>query len=170
LHHHQVLSTNKYSTMNSKKHPGVYIPPPLIYVAFFLLSFILQNSLSLDDAALHTSTARVIGGLLIAMYLLFFISALRRFIVSKNTLVTIRPANALETSGIYAFTRNPMYLSLLFLYSGLAFFLGNWWTFILLPLVIVVVQWYVIKREEQYLQQAFGNSYNEYKRRVRRWV
>jgi protein-S-isoprenylcysteine O-methyltransferase Ste14 len=156
--------------MNTKNHPGVYVPPPLIYVAFFLLSFLLQSRLPLDTAALHTVTTRIIGGVLIAMYLLFFITSIGQFIHSKNTLVPIKPANSLETSGIYSFTRNPMYLSLVCLYSGLAIFFGNWWTLIFLPLVIVVVQLYVIKKEEQYLQQAFGSNYDDYKRRVRRWI
>jgi len=156
--------------MNTKKHPGVYIPPPLIYVAFFLLSFLMQNRLPLNKAPLHLTVAKIAGVVLIVLYLLFFIAALRRFILSKNTLVTIKPAHSLETSGIYSFTRNPMYVSLLCLYCGLAVFLGNWWTLILLPFLITVVQLYVINKEEQYLQQAFGNSYTEYKRRVRRWI
>jgi protein-S-isoprenylcysteine O-methyltransferase Ste14 len=156
--------------MNTKKHPGVYIPPPLIYVAFFLLSRFVQKLFPLHNDALHSTVTKIIGVLMILLYLLFFIMALRRFILSKNTLVTIKPAHSLETSGIYSFTRNPMYVSLVCLYSGLAVFLGNWWTLILLPFLIIVVQLYVINKEEQYLQQAFGNSYTEYKRRVRRWI
>jgi len=156
--------------MNIKNHPGVYVPPPLIYVACFLLSRIVQKIFPLATTALHTSTARVAGILFILMYLLFFATAMVRFIRSKNTLVTIKPATSLETSGIYSFTRNPMYLSLICLYCGLAVFLGNWWTFIFLPLLIVIVQFYVIKKEEQYLQQAFGSNYDDYKRRVRRWI
>jgi protein-S-isoprenylcysteine O-methyltransferase Ste14 len=156
--------------MNTKKHPGVYVPPPLIYVVFFIVSFLMQNLLPFNNFALHLTVTRVIGALLIVLYLLFFISALRRFILSKNTLVTIKPATSLETSGIYSVTRNPMYLSLVFLYSGLAVFFGNWWTLILLPLLVMVVQLYVIRKEEQYLQQAFGNYYDEYKRKVRRWI
>lgn len=156
--------------MNTKKHPGIYIPPPLIYAAFFLLSFLIQKIIPLDTAALHQTIAKAIAAILIVMYLLFFISALRRFIVSKNTLVTIRPASSLETSGIYAFTRNPMYISLVCLYTGLAIFFGNWWTLILIPVLVAAVQLYVIKKEEQYLQQAFGSNYDEYKNRVRRWI
>jgi protein-S-isoprenylcysteine O-methyltransferase Ste14 len=156
--------------MNTKKHPGIYIPPPLIYAAFFMVSFLMQNLLPFNNFALHLTATRITGALLILLYLLFFISALRRFILSKNTLVTIKPATSLETSGIYSFTRNPMYLSLVFLYGGLAVFFGNWWTLIFLPLLVMVVQLYVIRKEEQYLQQAFGNNYNEYKRKVRRWI
>jgi protein-S-isoprenylcysteine O-methyltransferase Ste14 len=156
--------------MSTKKHPGVYIPPPLIYAAFFMLSFFVQKLLPLNNVALHFTAVKAIGALLIVLYLLLFISALRRFILSKNTLVTIKPAHSLETSGIYSFTRNPMYLSLICLYSGLAVFFGNWWTLIFLPLLVMVVQWYVIRREEQYLQQAFGSFYNDYKSKVRRWI
>lgn len=156
--------------MNTKNHPGIYIPPPLIYVAFFLLSVLVQNLWPLNKEILHLTAAKTIGMLMMVLYLVFFITALRRFILSKNTLVTIKPAYSLETSGIYSVTRNPMYVSLVCLYSGLAVFFGNWWTFIFLPLLVMVVQVYVIKKEEQYLQQAFGSSYYEYKRKVRRWI
>ncbi|HEY6955601.1 MAG TPA: isoprenylcysteine carboxylmethyltransferase family protein [Flavisolibacter sp.] len=156
--------------MNTRKHPGVYVPPPLIYLAFFVLSFLSQRLYPLDDRALHESIAKAFGSLLLLIYLLLFISALRRFLLTKNTLVTIRPAHSLETSGIYSFTRNPMYLSLVFLYSGLGILIGNWWTLILLPVLIGVVQLYVINKEEQYLQDAFGMEYQSYKNAVRRWL
>jgi protein-S-isoprenylcysteine O-methyltransferase Ste14 len=156
--------------MNTKNHPGVYIPPPLIYAAFFLLSFLMQKRLPVNDSTLHNALAKTAGGLLLLAFVLFSVSAMKRFFISKNTLVTIKPARSLETSGIYSFTRNPMYVSLVCLYSGLAVFFGNWWTFIFLPVLIVVIQWYVIRREELYLQQAFGSHYDEYKSRVRRWI
>jgi len=156
--------------MNTRKHPGVYIPPPLIYMAFFVLSFLPQRLYPLDDRALHESVVKAFGTLLFLICLLLSVSALRRFLLTKNTLVTIRPARSLETSGIYSLTRNPMYLSLVFLYSGLGIFIGNWWTLILLPVLIGVVQLYVINKEEQYLQDAFGQEYQSYKNTVRRWL
>ena len=156
--------------MSAKNHPGIYIPPPLIYLAFFLLSILLQKAFSLNTNWLDTTAARITGWLLIVLYFVLVIPAIRRFVLSKNTLVTIKPANSLQTSGIYSFTRNPMYLSLLLLYSGLAILLGNWWTFILLPFLIIVVQLYVIKREENYLRHAFGEQYEVYMKRVRRWI
>ena len=156
--------------MKTKNHPGVYVPPPLIYVAFFFLSLALQKWRPINGELLDTKTAHIIGWMFIALYLIAFISSLHRFIRSKNTLVTIKPATSLQTNGIYGFTRNPMYLSLLLLYSGLAIFKGNWWTFILLPLLILIVQWYVIRKEEVYLRQAFGGTYEAYQQKVRRWI
>ena len=156
--------------MNTKSHPGVYVPPPLIYVAFFFFSFLLQKIWPVNERSLHSTMAYIFGWVLIALYFLLAFAAIWQFAVSKNTLVTIKPATSLQTTGIYAFTRNPMYLSLLLLYSGIAVFVGNWWTFLLLPILIVVVQMYVIGKEEQYLHHAFGEQYDEYKRRVRRWI
>ncbi|MGZ3938791.1 MAG: methyltransferase family protein [Flavisolibacter sp.] len=156
--------------MNTTKHPGIYIPPPLIYVAFFLLSFLLQRAIHLDNSALHATPGKIVGTLLLVVYFLLFITSMHKFLITKNTLVTIRPARSLETSGIYSLSRNPMYLSLVCLYGGLAILFGNWWTLVLLPVLILVVQLYVIRREEQYLEQAFGPEYQQYKGRVRRWI
>jgi protein-S-isoprenylcysteine O-methyltransferase Ste14 len=119
---------------------------------------------------LRPSKNHIIAAILLVLWLLLAVAAVRQFALSKNTLMTIRPATSLQTSGIYAFSRNPMYLSLLLLYSGLAIFFGNWWTVMLLPLLIITVQFYVINREERYLHAAFGDAYAACQRRVRRWI
>jgi protein-S-isoprenylcysteine O-methyltransferase Ste14 len=63
-----------------------------------------------------------------------------------------------------------MYQGLVFVYIGLTCIAGNWWNLILLPLLLFVVQQYVIRREESYLTREFGSIYSEYKARVRRWL
>jgi protein-S-isoprenylcysteine O-methyltransferase Ste14 len=63
-----------------------------------------------------------------------------------------------------------MYVGLLFVYLGITCFIGNWWNIILLPLLIFIMQAYVIKSEEKYLERAFGDEFIEYKKRVRRWL
>jgi protein-S-isoprenylcysteine O-methyltransferase Ste14 len=156
--------------MSTKNHPGVYVPPPLIYVTLFFLSVLLQKLWPLKRGWLNTTQAQGIGWLLIALCFLLVFIAIRQFVISKNTVVTIKPATSLQTTGIYTFTRNPMYLGLLLLYSGIAFFYGNWWTFFLLSLLIMIIQLYVIRREEKYLHNAFGTQYNAYKKKVRRWI
>lgn len=154
--------------MSVKDHPGVYIPPPLIYACSFFVSIVLQKLMPINSGWL--SGKQIVGWIFIAGYLLLFLPAMIGFIRSKNTLVTIRPASSLETSGIYSFSRNPMYLSLLFLYCGIAFFKGNSWTFLLIPFLILAVQYYVISKEEKYLLRTFGNEYVHYRKKVRRWI
>jgi protein-S-isoprenylcysteine O-methyltransferase Ste14 len=82
----------------------------------------------------------------------------------------MNPTTALVTSGPYRFTRNPMYLGMSFLYIAFAFAFGVIWALAFLPAVIVMVDRFVIAREEPYLEQKFGQSYRAYKARVRRWL
>ncbi len=156
--------------MKQRDHAGVYFPPPFIYAGFFFLSLWVQSRLPLDASWQHSLLAKVIGWALIAISQLFSFSAVRKFFVTKNTLNPHKPAKSLATGGIYSYSRNPMYFGLLLLYSGLAFLLGNWWTFLLIPVLIVIVQLSVIKKEEEYLSSAFGKAFTDYRKKVRRWI
>ena len=157
---------------NPKDSPGVFIPPPLIYAAFFLISFLLQGYFTIKRAFFfHNIAANIIGIIFIILgQLVFGIPALRQFFKTKNTVVLIKPANSLQTTGIYSYSRNPMYLGLLFTYLGVAFIFGNWWTIFLLPILIIVITYRVILPEERYLARAFGDEYSAYKKKVRRWI
>lgn len=155
---------------NRKDNPGVYLPPPIIYVALFLLSIFIQKVIPVNDSFFHQEIHAYFGYGFIIAAVSMLLPALLRFLKTKNTLITIKPANSLQTHGIYAFTRNPMYLGLLTLYTGIAFLKGNWWTLALIPILILIIQSFVIKKEEAYLERAFGNSYLLYKAKVRRWI
>ncbi len=157
---------------NTKDSPGVFIPPPLIFAAFFLLSFLIQGYFTIKRAFFfHSIAANIIGIIIIILgQMVFGIPALRQFFKTKNSVVLIKPANSLQTTGIYSYSRNPMYVGLLFTYLGMAFIFGNWWTLILLPLLIALITNRVILPEEKYLTRAFGNEYVDYKIKVRRWI
>ena len=165
------LSLTKTKMMENKNdNPKIYVPPPLLYVATFFAAVLVQRLLPLNREFFYTTTSKLIGSVFIFIGLFFNFPALRQFFKTKNTLVTIKPANSLQTTGIYAVSRNPMYISLLLFYTGLSFIIGNWWNLILLPFLILIVQEYVIKREEKYLDRRFGQQYFDYKVKVRRWL
>ena len=155
---------------NIKDNPGVFIPPPLFYVALFFLSFLMQRYFPIRREFFQTLFASISGVLLIITGFIFSVPALRQFIKTKNTVITVKPATSLQTSGIYSVTRNPMYLGLILVYTGLAFVIGNWWTIILLPILFILVTYLIILPEERYLSGAFGNIYPDYKKRTRRWI
>ena len=156
---------------NKIDSPGVFIPPPLIYAGLFILSFFLQGYFAIRKAFFfHSRISIIIGVVFIIAGLAFSIPALHQFFKTKNTIVLIKPANSLQTSGIYSFSRNPMYLGLLLTYLGLAFIFGNWWTLFLIPILLAIVNYGIILPEERYLLRAFGNSFSEYKTKVRRWI
>jgi len=161
----------KIKMMESKKdHPHIHIPPPLLYAVIFLAAILIQKLVPLGKDFFYTPTAKIIGAVIIFIGLFFSFPALRQFFKTKNTLVTVKPANSLQTTGIYSVCRNPMYVSLLLFYTGLSFIIGNWWNLLLLPVLFWIVQEYVIKREEKYLDRTFGQQYFDYKIQVRRWL
>jgi protein-S-isoprenylcysteine O-methyltransferase Ste14 len=89
------------------KHPGVYIPQPLIYVLIFLVSILLQKLLPYTVLFFKTVTATISGGILVAFGLIFILPAIAKSVKSNNTLIPIKPANSLQSDGIYSLTRNP---------------------------------------------------------------
>lgn len=150
-------------------HAGIFLPPPLVYVAFLGLGWLLDRRRPLPIGG----GAPLREGIAIAfalVYLGLFVGAFRNFRRARTTIIPNRPANALVTDGPYRFTRNPMYVSLVALYLALAFVLGSWWPVLLLPLLVLLVDRWIIAREERYLASAFPGEYDAYRQRVRRWL
>lgn len=167
---HRISYRAKICNMTKKDSPRVYVPPPMIYAAVFGLASMTQTHYPINVSIFNYHNLRYLGWTMIILALGIILPSLWRFWKSKNTLITIRSANSLQTSGIYGLTRNPMYLALMILYLGLACFSKNCWTLIFLPLLIIIIQNYVISREEQYLERTFKDEYTRYRLKVRRWI
>ena len=130
----------------------------------------LFRSFPISETLFHSLAIKVVGVFFLIIALFFLVRSLRQFFLTKNTVILIKPASSLQTTGIYGITRNPMYVGLAIVYLGITCFIGNWWNVILFPLLFLIVQEYIIKREEKYLEFEFGQQYNDYKRIVRRWL
>ena len=76
----------------------------------------------------------------------------------------------LVVAGPYRFSRNPMYVSGLFVWLGWTVFYGSPAVFVALVLLWSVFAFRVIPHEERQLEALFGDDYLEYKRSVRRWI
>ncbi len=74
------------------------------------------------------------------------------------------------TDGLYAYTRNPMYLGLVIALAGVAFLLNERWPWLVVPGFAALLQWRFIHHEEQLMETTFGDAYLDYKSRVRRWL
>ncbi|HMG66715.1 MAG TPA: isoprenylcysteine carboxylmethyltransferase family protein [Chitinophagaceae bacterium] len=153
-----------------KDSPGVYFPPPLIYVLIFIAGAFIQKKVPLDNTIFQSRTVKIIGIIFLCFALFFSVRSLRQFFKSKNTLIPFKPASSLQTGGIYSISRNPMYVALAIVYLGIACLVGNWWNIILFPILILVVQEYIIKSEERYLQREFQQQFKDYRKKVRRWL
>ena len=80
-----------------------------------------------------------------------------------------KPSSALVTDGIFGWLRNPMYVGLAFLVSGLGIAFASDWTLVMLVVAALVIHFGVVKREERYLEAKFGDAYRQYKARVPRY-
>lgn len=81
-----------------------------------------------------------------------------------------RGASALVDEGPFKYTRNPIYVGMTLIYSGVTLLLNNLWGAVLIPPMLTVVRRAVIEPEERYLTERFGEPYVEYTQRVRRWL
>jgi protein-S-isoprenylcysteine O-methyltransferase Ste14 len=63
-----------------------------------------------------------------------------------------------------------MYVGVTLLYVGLAIWVNTVWPVFFLPVILIVMHYGVVVREEAYLERIFGDEYRQYVRRVRRWL
>lgn len=113
----------------------------------------------------------VAGGLMLAglVMALLGVGSFRR---ARTTVNPIAPesASSLVTTGIYRWTRNPMYLGLLVALAGWACWLGNAPAFAGLPAFVLYMNRFQIGPEERALAALFGREFADYRARVRRWL
>ena len=147
---------------------GVIAPPPLIYAGSLALGLLLNWLRPLGW--LPRSVARPLGLLLIALSWLPGTLAVREMRQVSTNVSPYQPVKAIVSGGPYRYTRNPIYLSMTLLYTGVAVLTNALWPMLLLPVVQIVMRRGVIDREERYLERKFGTEYTDYKARVRRWV
>jgi len=76
----------------------------------------------------------------------------------------------LVTSGIYKYTRNPGYLGLAVIQLGLALMIDSPWIGVATVVAVVVTNQFVIRLEEEKLRRTFGQDYQDYLNKVRRWL
>ncbi len=155
---------------NTGDGANVRFPPPLIYVGVFALGFAAGRLLHLPTLGLEPRLRDPVGGAFVLAGLLASFTGAGLFLRNRTAIIPFKPATYLVTSGVYRWTRNPMYLGMALTYAGLAFLLNSLPALVLLLVVIAIVQRQVIAREEAYLERAFGNEYLAYKNRVRPWI
>ena len=151
------------------------IPPPLIVLMFGAVMWLVTIYLpviSLIDAGL-TEIWRyllAIGQWLISAGL--FVSALVTFRSAQTTVNPHHPtkASSLITSGVFRISRNPLYLAMLLILTGYAVWLGNAASILLCAGFVPVMNKLQIVPEERALLTNFGEEFEQYRQRVRRWL
>ena len=92
------------------------------------------------------------------------------FLRSKTTVSPYGSPTSLVTSGPFRISRNPMYLGMAAMLSGIAVLLGTLVTFVFPVVFIMIIETQLIPDEERKLEKIFGEQYKEYKNKVRQWI
>jgi protein-S-isoprenylcysteine O-methyltransferase Ste14 len=144
---------------------AVRFPPPLIFLGFLLLGFLVDRLLDLPPLPLPWWIGALIALAGAALEVVAF-GLLRGVGEDPKPWVT---TNQIVQSGIYARTRNPMYLGMATIQFGLALAFGTVTGALFTFVACGVVGATVIAREEAYLTAKFGAPYRAYMAKVRRW-
>jgi protein-S-isoprenylcysteine O-methyltransferase Ste14 len=158
--------------METQERDGaaVRFPPPFVYLGAVVLGGLLHVLVSPWPLGLPTGLRIVVAAAIAVAGLIVGGSALGLF---RRTGQDVKPWEStpeIISTGIYRYTRNPMYVGMALLQLGIGIGWGNGWIVALLPLVLVLIYGIAIRHEEAYLERKFGDVYLTYKRSVRRWI
>ncbi len=146
------------------------IPPPVIGLLVAVAMWLVSKYLPVYRFGFTYQTAAAV--LVLFMGFTIDVSALWSFRKAKTTINPLKPENTsnVVTTGIYRYSRNPMYLGMLLILLAVALYLGSVLAFLLLPLFVWIININQIIPEEEVLTEKFGQPYLDYLSKVRRWL
>lgn len=150
-------------------HPQVITRPPYIYLAAVVIGWLLHLAFPLPFMP-DTISGLVAGGAVFLLALGIVALAFRQFRAAQTSIDPYRPSSNIISTGLFAISRNPVYVAMTIALIGIAMMVNSLWILALTPVVLVVMHFGVVKREEAYLDAKFGEAYRAYKQRVRRWL
>ena len=146
------------------------LPPVAVFLAAGAGMWLIQRAL--DAAPIGIPARGALAGLLAAAGITIGIAGVLAFRRLDTTVHPMEPekATTIVRTGVYQYSRNPMYLGLALVLCGWAVFLGNPWSFALVPVFMLYLSRYQIIPEERALLARFGAEYDDYRATVRRWL
>ena len=146
----------------------IKIPPPILVLILITSNYFSQNRLEIIYLPYKNSTSFLI--LLVGSLIL--INTVFKFIKSKTTVnpVKFKKVNKLVTSGIYKYSRNPMYLGMILIIISTSIFYLNYFSVVTPFIFYFWINRFQIKREEIFLKEKFGEEYLSYMSKTRRWI
>jgi protein-S-isoprenylcysteine O-methyltransferase Ste14 len=147
----------------------VYVTLFVAFVLVFVPARVLEWSRlprpgEMGPSQIAGATLVVVGGALVLWCVLVFA------FVGKGTPAPFDPPRRLVVRGPYRFVRNPIYIGAAISMIGAALFYGSWPLIGYTAVLTLTFHLLVITYEEPTLQRTFGAEYEQYRRRVRRWL
>ena len=144
------------------------IPPPILVLILVVSSCLSSKKIDV----IHIPNQTLTSILILLIGILILIIPISKFIKSKTTIdpIKFKKVNKLVTSGIYKYSRNPMYLGLLLIVISSSILYLNIYSVITPMIFYYWINRFQIKREEIFLTEKFGKEYLLYMTRTRRWI
>lgn len=145
----------------------VWFPPPLI-----LVLFLVMDALTATPRFTFGAVNIVISALLTSVSLWVILHTVWQMLMKRTTLNPLHTerTTTLVTEGCYAWSRNPIYLGMSGLQLAFAFYVGSLAGILAVPLFMLVIARLHIDFEEEQLRKHFGQEWERYEQRVRRWL
>ncbi len=149
---------------------AVRFPPPFVPLIALGVGLLLQFFVYALPFPLHGALRFGLAGVLIVAGVGFLMMAMKLFSGTGQDPKPWESTPEIIATGIYRFTRNPMYVSMGLLQAGIGVALANVWVVGLVPVTWATIYMIAIRHEEAYLERKFGAAYTNYKESVRRWI
>ena len=144
------------------------VKPP-VYVVAALVAMLAAHML-IPIARIISFPRNLFGAVPFLLGATIVLQAFRLFDRNKTTAEPFNVPVTLVTSGPFRITRNPMYVGILLMLSGIACLFGTVGPWIVVPVLGVVFDVIFVRQEEERMETMFGDAYKRYKAQVRRWI
>ena len=148
---------------------GVVVPPPLLFLASLSVGLGIDYLRGRGSTGIAFVPRFARAELLITAGVMVIVAALLLFRAAGTPPAPTRPMTAFVPSGIYRWTRNPMYLGMAAITLGIAIAADSPAAVAMMVPLLVVIRYGVIAREERAMLARFGEDFSHYRRTVRRW-
>jgi protein-S-isoprenylcysteine O-methyltransferase Ste14 len=144
------------------------VRPPFVYLVSLAAGLLIQWVIPLPF--LPRTFATPLGAALVVVAIALFSSSVAKFRAAGTPVPAREPTTTIVRIGPYGFSRNPIYLAFSLFQLGIATWVNSVWLLVTLVGAVALMNYIVIPKEEQYLEQKFGAQYLDYKVSVRRWL
>ena len=144
------------------------VRPPLVYLVSLVSGAVVQ--LFTPFRFLPGTLAVPLGAPLVVVAIALFAYSVATFRAAGTPVPARKPTTTIVRTGPYRFSRNPIYLAFSLFQLGIAIWVNSVWLLATLIGAVALMHYFVIRREEDYLQRRFSAQYLDYKASVRRWL
>ena len=144
------------------------VRPPFVYLVAIALG--LGAHVMWPVALVPRGVANTLGPIVVVVAVALFVAAVRTFRAAGTAVAGNRPTTAIVRAGPYRVSRNPIYLAFTLFQLGLALWVDSVALLVALVPAVALMSFFVIPREERYLEARFPEEYAAYRASVWRWL